>query len=128
MDVKAKTPHTVEYKVVWRHRCLALLALCGLALELMGQQRSATAATSEAQGSLRVTVTVQSSVGIVIDKDGQPQVIVANAPDVRDGVVYWKEAGPGSQNAQESQNSHPASAITDTPSPKLKAKQANGRD
>jgi len=131
MGVKAKTSHT-ECKVGWRLRSILMLVLVVLASDLLGQQRRATAAGAkgEAQGSLQVMLTVQSSVGIVMDKDGQPQVIVANAPDVRDGVVYLKEAGPhGSPGAPQSANrQNPPSANTDIPAQKSNANQTTGAD
>jgi hypothetical protein len=41
-----------------------------------------------AQGELTVTITVVASVGIIMDEQGQPKVIVANAADRRDNVSF----------------------------------------
>lgn len=128
MNGKGNTPHDPECKIGWLIQSLLMLALFFLALELVGQQQSGAglSAKGQAEGSLRVTLTVQSSVGIVMDKDGQPQVMVANAPDVKDGVVYLKEAGAHrSSGAPRSANGEkPPSTNTDIPAQKPKANQA----
>jgi len=134
MNAKGKIPRTAECKARWRLLSLLMLAAFVLSSDLVGQRRSATAtglsAKGESSGSLRVIVTVQSSVGIVMNKDGQPQVIVANAPDVRDGVVYLKEDGPrGASSApQSAKRQNPSSANTDSLSPAQKAKANQVRE
>src|SRR5947209_3781144 len=43
-------------------------------------------AAGSAQGQLTVTATVVASAGVVIGPDGQPRLIIANAPDPRDNA------------------------------------------
>lgn len=50
------------------------------------QQRNSPSRPGAAEGELTVTATVVASVGIVIDENGKPRVIVANAPDPADNA------------------------------------------
>lgn len=45
-----------------------------------------------AEGELTVTITVVASVGIIMDEQGQPKVIVANAADRGDNVSFLEAA------------------------------------
>jgi hypothetical protein len=50
------------------------------------QQPGVPRTPGSAQGTLSVTCTVATSVGLVIGPDGAPRMIVANAADPRDNV------------------------------------------
>jgi hypothetical protein len=39
-----------------------------------------------AEGQLTVTLTVATSVGVVMDEEGKPKIVIANAPDPADNV------------------------------------------
>ena len=121
----------VQRKGRVRFEILIFLALLVFVSGLEGQQRRPAATASvkgDAQGSLRVVLTVQSSVGIVMDEDGQAHVIVANAPDVRDGVVYWKEASPGETISAQSATSQNLPSVNRIIQRKLKPNQVRGID
>lgn len=60
----------------------AALACCSA----QAQQRNSLSRPGAAEGKLTVTATVVASVGIVIDENGKPRVIVANAPDPADNA------------------------------------------
>ena len=76
-------------------RYISTVVLIGLALggafgsfRAHAQQRATAPrpGASSAQGELTVTLTVVASVGIVMDADGQPRLIVANSADPADNV------------------------------------------
>jgi hypothetical protein len=46
----------------------------------------APASGGSASGTLTVTATVVTSVGVIIDQDGQQRIVIANAPDSADNV------------------------------------------
>ena len=60
---------------------LILLAIASVAASAQSRQGQVG---RSAQGTLTVTVVVESSVGLVASPDGRQQLIVANAPDSRE--------------------------------------------
>lgn len=73
-------------------KLLARFAAATLVVILSADSRGQSAGPqhsdkTNAQGTLAVSATVVSSVGIVIDPDGQERVIVANADDAFTGVL-----------------------------------------
>jgi hypothetical protein len=60
------------------------IALC--CLPAFAQQPIISAAANGAEGHLTVTATVVSSVGLVLSPEGEQQIVIANAADVRDNV------------------------------------------
>lgn len=73
-----------------RHIVIALLAVaCSTMMAAQTRNLSASnipAARGSAEGQLTVTLTVVPSVGVVMDENGQPKLIVANAADPADNV------------------------------------------
>lgn len=70
----------------YRYLKIARFVVLGLSSAAFGQQRNSPSHPSTAEGELTVTTTVVASVGVVIDENGQPRVIVANAPDPADNA------------------------------------------
>jgi len=70
-----------------------LLATCGAFAS--GQGKSAVPApidaprSGQAAGTLTVTATVVTSVGVVLGPDGQQRIVIANAPDSADNVSHF---------------------------------------
>ncbi|HWS16512.1 MAG TPA: hypothetical protein VN223_00780 [Candidatus Elarobacter sp.] len=72
-----------------RGRLLFRMAAAGLwlcCLQAFAQQPIISAAANGAKGHLTVTATVVSSVGLVLSPEGEQQIVIANAADVRDNV------------------------------------------
>lgn len=74
-------------------RSIAVILLAGIVLPSSAPAQTKSlpvvnlaAQPGSAQGQLTVTLTVVSSVGIVLDENGQPRLIVANAADPADNV------------------------------------------
>lgn len=67
-------------------RYIKIALLAALVVSAAAQQRSSPSRPGVAEGELTVTATVVASVGVVIDENGQPRLIVANAPDPADNV------------------------------------------
>jgi len=73
----------------------ALLLFVVFCCALAAAQRSGPPSTlptrpGSAEGRLTVTLTVVTSVGVVMDSDGQPRLMVANSPDPQDNVSSLK--------------------------------------
>ncbi len=86
-----------------------LLLACSISA--FGQRKStpfapivATSAGS-ATGTLTVTATVVTSVGVIIDQDGQQRIVIANAPDSADNVsrfvMLTDQGGSGANDDRE---------------------------
>jgi hypothetical protein len=74
---------------MWRGRLLFRIAAAGIALcslSAFAQQPSVHSTGRGAEGRLMVTATVVSSVGLVLSPEGEQQIVIANAADVRDNV------------------------------------------
>lgn len=74
-----------------RHITTLLLAMTACSAVAGAQTRNLPArgfltTSGSAQGELTVTLTIVTSVGVVLDENGQPKLIVANAPDPADNV------------------------------------------
>lgn len=67
------------------HTKMALFAAL-VCCSAQAQQRNSLSRPGATEGELTVTAAVVASAGIVIDKNGQPRVIVANAPDPADNA------------------------------------------
>jgi hypothetical protein len=74
----------------WKFKVAAAVALTLTGISRSAGQHSSPAvkipATGQAQGSLAVTLTVVSSVGLVTGPDGRQRVVVANAAAASDNV------------------------------------------
>lgn len=68
--------------------CFGIIAWSTFALAAGGGSRLSNLPSrpGSAEGELTVTLTVMTSVGVVMDENGQPKIIVANAPDPADNV------------------------------------------
>jgi len=64
----------------------------GLAVLSAQAQQHGPPAAGSAQGTLSVSVRVVTSVGLVIDPNGEPQIVVANATDPRDNVSSLQQS------------------------------------
>lgn len=71
----------------------ALVAVGLSSVRANGQQKESLSrpGAGSAQGELTVTLTVVASVGMVIDADGEPRLMVANAADAKDNVSAIKK-------------------------------------
>ncbi len=76
---------------------IATLLLAAMACASLGHAQSrpvrpstVPAQSNVAQGELTVTLTIVPSVGVVLDANGQPKLIVANAADPADNVSSLK--------------------------------------
>ena len=68
------------------------IALC--CLSASGQNRAVSQITGRAsEGRLRVAATVVTSVGLVIEPDGEQRIVMANAADPKDNVSRLQPAG-----------------------------------
>jgi hypothetical protein len=63
-----------------------------LSVYASAQKAPSSVHSGSAEGELTVTMTVVASVGIVMDDQGQPKVIVANAADSGDNVSFLEAA------------------------------------
>lgn len=79
-------------------------AVCGVAWAQQVQPQPQRTARG-AEGTITITATVVSSVGVVIGADGQQQIIVANGADAKDSAP----------------NLAPVKVVTMTPVPKQQA-------
>jgi len=68
-----------------------------------------------AQGSLRVTVTVEPSVWLTMAPDGKQEMVVANAPDPKDAFSHAPFPKNQSKNRLKNQNTVTARASTVMP-------------
>jgi hypothetical protein len=86
-----------------------VLALCfGVSVKAQAQYRAQASAGASlegksAQGTLTVTATVVSSVGIVMGIHGEQVLIVANAPAAKDNVLALTAVQTASPNAAADQ-------------------------
>jgi hypothetical protein len=65
-----------------------------------------------AQGSLRVTVTVEPSVWLVMATDGKQEMVVANAPDPKEAFFH----APSLKNQSKNQPNKKQDTLTASPS------------
>jgi hypothetical protein len=96
---------------------LSFLLLAG-SISAFGQRKNAPPASrvatsaGSASGTLTVTATVVTSVGVIIDQDGQQRIVIANAPDSADNVSQFvmltDQDGPGvNSGPKKSKKQHP---------------------
>lgn len=77
----------------WTHIKVLILVLgcCALAAaQRPSPSAPLQARPGSAEGQLTVTLTVVTSVGVVMDPDGRPRLMVANSPDPQDNVSSLK--------------------------------------
>ena len=68
------------------------IALC--CLSASGQNRAVSQITGRAsEGRLTVAATVVTSVGLIIEADGEQRIVIANATDPKDNVSRLQPAG-----------------------------------
>lgn len=75
------------------HIKVLLFAVLGCSLAAAQRANSSPSLATRpgsAEGQLTVTLTVVTSVGAVMDANGQPKLIVANSPDPQDNVSSLK--------------------------------------
>jgi hypothetical protein len=87
--LRKRNPNGVQVFSMRRGRLLFRMAAAGIwlcCLQSFAQQPIISAAANGAQGHLTVTATVVSSIGLVMSPEGEQQIVIANAADVRDNV------------------------------------------
>jgi hypothetical protein len=87
--LRKRNPNGVQGFFMHRGRLLFRMAAAGIwlcCLQAFAQQPIISAAANGAQGHLTVTATVVSSVGLVLSPEGEQQIVIANAADMRDNV------------------------------------------
>jgi len=69
---------------------IVLLLLTGMAAAQRRPEPAAPSSQRNVQGNLTVTFTIASSVGVVVDQDGQQHLAAANTVDPADNVSQIK--------------------------------------
>jgi hypothetical protein len=104
-----------RHAVKFATKFAAVFSIIVISVYASAQKAPSSVHSGPAEGELTVTMTVVASVGIVMDDQGQPKVIVANAADRSDNVSFLEAASQPRQqsnfNPVEQTVTHANSAI-----------------